>query len=94
MSDTVFCKKLKKEAKALTHPPMPTPLGKKIQKEISEEAWQSWQKHQTMIINEYRLNLADKTARDFLAQQMEQFLFTDKPLSPPPGFTESENKLD
>jgi Fe-S cluster biosynthesis and repair protein YggX len=41
-----------------------------------------WLKHQTMLVNENRLNLADQRARQYLARQMEQFLFgggADKP---------------
>ena len=33
-----------------------------------------WKKHQTMLVNENRLNLADQRARQYLARQMEQFL--------------------
>jgi Fe-S cluster biosynthesis and repair protein YggX len=32
-------------------------------------------KHQTMLVNENRLNLADQRARQYLARQMENFLF-------------------
>jgi Fe-S cluster biosynthesis and repair protein YggX len=32
-------------------------------------------KHQTMLVNENRLNLADLRARQYLARQMEQFFF-------------------
>ena len=34
-----------------------------------------WLKHQTMLVNENRLNLADQRARQYLARQMEQFFF-------------------
>ena len=34
-------------------------------------------KHQTMLVNENRLNLADQRARQYLARQMENFLFGD-----------------
>ena len=32
-------------------------------------------KHQTMLVNENRLNLADQRARQYLARQMENFFF-------------------
>ena len=32
-------------------------------------------KHQTMLVNENRLNLADQRSRQYLARQMELFLF-------------------
>ena len=34
-----------------------------------------WLQHQTMLINEYRLNLMDLASRQYLAKQMEAFLF-------------------
>ena len=90
MSRTVFCVKLKKEAEGLDFPTYPGDLGKRIYNEISKEAWALWLKHQTMLVNENRLNLADQRARQYLARQMEQFLFggeADKPAGyvPPSG---------
>ncbi|WP_277987604.1 Fe(2+)-trafficking protein [Vibrio sp. Vb0877] len=32
-------------------------------------------RHQTMLVNENRLNLADARARQYLARQMERFFF-------------------
>ncbi|HRL97571.1 MAG TPA: Fe(2+)-trafficking protein, partial [Comamonas denitrificans] len=34
-------------------------------------------KHQTMLVNENRLNLADAQARKYLAKQMEAHFFGD-----------------
>ena len=39
------------------------------------QAWADWLKHQTMLINENRLNLADARARKYLARQMENHFF-------------------
>ena len=75
MSRTVFCVKLKKEAQGLDFAPYPGELGKKIWENVSKEAWQAWLKHQTMLVNENRLNLADTRARKYLAQQMESYFF-------------------
>lgn len=90
MTHIVNCKKLKKEAEGLDFPPLPGELGQKIYQQISKEAWALWQHHQTMIINEYRLNLADKQAREFLTQEMENFLFGDGS-EKPPGYVPPEN---
>ena len=82
MPRTVNCVHLKKEADGLEFLPYPGDLGKKIYASISKEAWQLWMKHQTMLVNENRLNLADQRARLYLARQMELFLFGeggDKP---------------
>lgn len=59
----------------LERQPYPGELGKKIFEQISTEAWQMWLIHQTMLINEYRLSMLDPKAREFLAQEMEKFLF-------------------
>ena len=75
MARTVHCIKLKKEAEGLDFPPVPGEMGKKIYQSVSKEAWQQWLKHQTMLINENRLNLADDRARKYLATQMEKHFF-------------------
>lgn len=81
----VFCKKLQKEAEGLSAPPYPGELGAKIYANISKEAWQQWLSHQTLLINENRLSLADPAARTFLRKEMEAFLFGNGS-SKPAGF--------
>lgn len=75
MARTVQCVKLGKEAEGLDRPPYPGPLGQRIFENVSKQAWQDWIAHQTRLINEYRLALADATARKFLADEMEKFFF-------------------
>jgi Fe-S cluster biosynthesis and repair protein YggX len=75
MARTVHCVKLGREAEALDFPPLPGELGKRVFENVSKEAWQAWLKHQTMLINENRLNLADSRARQYLAQQLEAYFF-------------------
>ena len=75
MARTVQCIKLQKEAEGLDFPPYPGELGKRIYENVSKEAWQAWLKHQTMLVNENRLNLADVRVRKYLAVQMESFFF-------------------
>ncbi len=77
MTRMVQCAYLKKEAEGLAAPPYPGELGKRIYLEISKEAFEIWKRHQTMLVNENRLNLADQRARQYLARQMEQFFFGD-----------------
>ncbi|MBS1170500.1 MAG: Fe(2+)-trafficking protein [Burkholderiaceae bacterium] len=77
MTHIVHCIKLNKEAEGLDFPPYPGELGKKIYENVSREAWAGWVKLQTMLVNEYRLNLADANARKYLAQQMEKHFFGD-----------------
>lgn len=50
-------------------------MGKRIYENVLKEAWQAWVRHQTMLINENRLNLADPRAREYLSQQMESYFF-------------------
>jgi Fe-S cluster biosynthesis and repair protein YggX len=75
MARTVNCIKLGKEAEGLDFPPYPGELGKRIYENVSKEAWAAWLKHQTMLLNENRLNLADARARQYLARQMEKHFF-------------------
>ena len=75
MTRKVQCVKLGKEAEGLTYPPYPGDLGKKIYENVSKEAWQMWLRHQTMLINEYRLTPVDPKARKFIEGEMEKFFF-------------------
>ncbi|MBW8779495.1 MAG: oxidative damage protection protein [Burkholderiales bacterium] len=75
MARTVQCVYLKREAEGLDFPVYPGELGKRIYDNVSKEAFEAWKKHQTMLVNENRLNLADARARQYLARQMESFFF-------------------
>jgi Fe-S cluster biosynthesis and repair protein YggX len=75
MSRTVHCAKLGIDAEGLDFAPWPGPLGQRIFAEISKPAWQQWLAHQTMLINEYRINPLDPKSRQFLGGEMEKFLF-------------------
>ena len=77
MARMVHCIKLGREAEGLDFPPVPGELGKKLWESVSKEAWAAWQKHQTMLVNENRLNLADARARKYLMTQMEKYFFGD-----------------
>ena len=75
MTRMVHCVVLKKDAEVIERQPWPGEIGKRIYENVSKEAWQNWLGHQTMLINEYRLNALDPNARKFLAEEMEKFLF-------------------
>ncbi len=77
MARMVQCVYLKKQAEGMTYAPYPGELGKRIYDNVSKEAFEAWKRHQTMLVNENRLNLADTRARQYLARQMEQFFFGD-----------------
>ena len=71
----IFCQKLQKEAEPMSFAPVPGELGQRILENISAEAWKLWMNHQTMLINEKHLNLAEPEARKYLTGEMEKFLF-------------------
>ena len=64
MARTVKCVKLGREAEGLDFPPFPGEAGKRVFESVSKEAWKQWLELQKMLVNENRLNLADKKARD------------------------------
>jgi len=82
MPRTVQCQYLKREAPGLDRVPYPGELGKRIYDNISAEAWAAWVRHQTMLINEYRLSPIEPKARKFLVEEMEKFLFADGSAKP------------
>ena len=75
MTRTVKCVVLGVEAEGLDHVPYPGELGQRIYDNVSKEGWQRWVKHQTMLLNEYRLTPIDPKARKFLVAEMEKFFF-------------------
>ena len=87
MTRLIHCAKLNKEAEGLNQPPLPGELGKHIYDQISQEAWQLWVSHQTVLINEYRLSMIDPASRAFLMKEMGNFLFGGGSETPP-GFVE------
>jgi Fe-S cluster biosynthesis and repair protein YggX len=79
----VHCCKLKQEAEGMPKPPFPGVLGERIFNEVSKQAWSTWLTHQTMLINEYRLNLHETKAREFLKEEMQRYFFgegSEKPV--------------
>jgi len=75
MTRIVQCVVLGRPAEGLDYAPYPGDLGKRIYQQVSKEAWQRWLAHQTMLINEYRLTPIEPKARQFLAAELEKFLF-------------------
>lgn len=67
--------KLGREAEGLEKAPYPGELGQRILEHVSKEAWQQWLRHQTMLINEYRLVPFEPKARTFLVGEMEKYFF-------------------
>jgi Fe-S cluster biosynthesis and repair protein YggX len=79
---TVNCVKLGIEAEGLGFAPWPGELGKRIYEHVSKQAWGDWMAHQTMLINENRLNPLDAKTRSFLAGEMEKYFFGEGSAAP------------
>ncbi|MBW8192642.1 oxidative damage protection protein [Neiella marina] len=75
MARTVFCQYLQQEADGLDFQLYPGEVGKRIFDNISKQAWAEWQKKQTMMINEHKLNMMEPAHREQLEQAMIGFLF-------------------
>lgn len=88
MSRTVLCCKLNQESEGLAKAPFPGPLGEKIFNEVSKQAWSMWLSHQTMLINEYRLNLSEAKSREFLKEELNKYFFGEGS-EKPTGYTAS-----
>ncbi len=89
MARRVQCVLLKREAEGLDRPTYPGELGRRIYEQVSKEAWAQWLRHQTLLINEYRLTPIEPKARKFLEAEMEKFFFGAGSQAPhgyqPPG---------
>jgi Fe-S cluster biosynthesis and repair protein YggX len=81
----VKCAKLGRELPGLEEPPFDGPMGQKVFENISEEAWRGWIEHLKMVINEYRLNPANKQHQELILQHMEEFFF-GQGAAPPPDY--------
>ena len=77
MSKMIFCCKLKQDAERMEKPPFPGSLGDRVFHEVSKQAWSMWLSHQTMLINEYRLNLVEAKSREFLKEELQKYFFGD-----------------
>lgn len=89
MTRTVFCRKRQKELEGLAQPPFPGPKGQDVFENVSKQAWQEWLAHQTMLINEKRLNMMDPTARSFLQEEMVKF-FNNETVEQAEGYVPPE----
>jgi len=72
---TVHCIIYDEDLPGLTFQTYPGDLGKKIYDNVSQKAWKEWMTHQTMLINEHRINPLDAGNRQFIEEEMEKFFF-------------------
>lgn len=78
MTRKVNCVALGEELDGLAFQPYPGELGKRIYNTISQQAWQKWLAHQTMLINENRLSPINPEHRKYLEEEMVKYLFEGK----------------
>lgn len=76
MSRIIDCIRHGAGQEGLDRPPYPGELGLRVYNSVGKRAWGEWLAHQTMLINENRLGLADPRARKYLAEQMEKYFFS------------------
>lgn len=80
----VLCAKLKRELPGLKEVPFDGhPMGQRVFENVSAEAWRQWVEHLKMLMNEYRLNLGNAEAQQFVIDQMEKYFFGEGAELPP-----------
>jgi Fe-S cluster biosynthesis and repair protein YggX len=87
----VKCVKFQRELPGLDEPPFDNELGKRIFENVSKDAWKLWLEHMKMILNEYRLNLAERESQQIIKQQMEEYFFGEG-AALPPGYVPPQTK--
>jgi Fe-S cluster biosynthesis and repair protein YggX len=70
----VTCTRCGRTAEGLPFPPYPDELGGRIQSRVCAACWREYMSRQTMVINEYRLDLMDPRAQEILTRDMIEFL--------------------
>lgn len=70
-----MCTRCGREGARQAFQPLQTDLGRRAFEQVCADCWGQWLKTQQQLINHYSLNLRDPQAKQFLYQQMEQFLF-------------------
>ena len=75
MPRMVQCVKLGKELPGLEKPPFAGELGQRIYDNVSQEGYDLWKPHMTILINHYALNPADPETRKLMRNEMEEFFF-------------------
>ena len=70
-----------KRATPLSRPPIPDPIGERVQRDICSACWDSWKKDFSVkVINELRLDLSSESgAAEYDRHMREYFGFEDEP---------------
>jgi Fe-S cluster biosynthesis and repair protein YggX len=76
METTLHCTRCGLDRERMAFQPFQNELGRKAYEEICNVCWAEWLKTQQQLINHYSLNLREPKAKEFLFNNMEQFLFS------------------
>ena len=87
----VFCVKFQREMPGLDEPPFDNELGQRIYNNVSAEAWRLWGEHCKMILNEYRLNPANRQDQEVIVKYLQEFFFGEG-AALPPGYVPPQSK--
>ncbi len=74
----VTCTRCGREAEPLPFAPYPDELGARIQRSVCQACWREYMGRQTMVINEYRLDLMDPHSQEVLTSDLIEFLKLDE----------------
>ena len=80
---TLHCTRCGLNQERMAFQPFQNDLGRRAYQEICSVCWSEWLKTQQQLINHYGLNLREPKAKEFLFQNMEQFLFAGQKKATP-----------
>jgi Fe-S cluster biosynthesis and repair protein YggX len=73
MADMITCSRTGEQVPKMDKPPLRGKIGLEIWEKVGQAAWDEWAQSEVMVINEYRLNLADPEHRKALYGHMREF---------------------
>ncbi len=76
---TITCTRCGLDRQQQGFPPFPNERGKQLHADICAVCWGEWLKSQQQLINHYALNLREPKTKEYLLEQMTQFLATSAP---------------
>ena len=76
---TITCTRCSLHRDQQGFPPFPNARAKQLFEEICAVCWAEWLKYQQQLINHYALNLREPKSKEYLLEQMGQFLATSAP---------------
>ena len=81
----ITCLRCKKETQGFSETPLPGPHGDELLQHTCPPCFDDWMRMETMIINEYRLDLGLPRNQELLNMEMAKFLaLPSAPEGPPP----------